>query len=335
MLILGIESSCDETAVSVCRMSDTQREVLSDCIRSQVEIHKLYGGVVPEIASRAHAEAICGLCTQALTQAGAELSDVDAIGVTATPGLVGALLVGVNFAKGLAYAAGKPLVAVNHIRGHIAAAYLAYPELKPPFFALVASGAHTSLVRVRDYTDHETVGRTRDDAVGEAFDKVARVMGIPYPGGAAMDALAKEGDPAAIRFPSAAIAGDNLDFSFSGLKTSVINYLNTCTQKGINPPQADVAACFTAAVCGGVTKKLALAYERYGFDRLVLAGGVAANSHLRAALTEFCDKRNIGFYLPPLHLCGDNGAMIAAQAYYEYCAGNLAGYDLNARATGK
>lgn len=335
MLILGIESSCDETAVSVCRMSDSERTVLSDAISSQIEIHKLYGGVVPEIASRAHAEAISGLCERALCEAGVTLADIDAVGVTYTPGLVGALLVGVNFAKGLAAATGKPLVGVDHIRGHIAAAYLAHPHLEPPFFALVASGGHTSLVKVSSYTDFETVGRTRDDAIGEAFDKVARVMDMPYPGGAAMDALAKEGDPDAIKFPSAAIAGDSLEFSFSGLKSSVINYLHNCEQKGVAVERADVAASFTATVCASVTKKLAQAQEKYSYGRLVLAGGVAANSHLRAAIGEMCDSLGVELYLPPRHLCGDNGAMIACQAYYEYQAGNTAGADLNARATGK
>lgn len=335
MLILGIESSCDETAVSVCRMGDGERTVLSDCICSQVEIHKLYGGVVPEIASRAHTEAICGLYREALERAGVTLADIDAIGVTHTPGLVGALLVGVNFAKGLAFSAGKPLVGVNHIRAHIAAAYLAYPELEPPFFALVASGGHTSLVLVRGYTDHQTVGRTRDDAIGEAFDKVARVMGMPYPGGAAMDALAHEGDAHAIAFPSAAMAGDCLEFSFSGLKTAVINHYHNCEQRGGDFSRADIAASFTQTVCTSVTKKLAEAHDRYGFDKFVLAGGVAANSHLRAACAHLCDARGIRFFALPKHLCGDNGAMVASQAYYEFCAGNTAGADLNARATGK
>lgn len=335
MLVLGFESSCDETAVSVCEMGTGKRVVLSDCINSQIDIHKLYGGVVPEIASRAHTEAISSLCYKALSDAGVTIEDIDIIAVTYTPGLVGALLVAVSFAKGLAYAYRKPLVPVNHIEGHIAAAYLAHPSLEPPFFALVASGAHTSLVRVKDYTDFETVGRTRDDAIGEAFDKVARVLGIPYPGGAEMDRLAAIGDPDAVCFPSAAISGDNLEFSFSGLKTAVINHINTANQKGEEIIREDIAASFTKTVCGSVIKKLEIAYERYRFDKFVLAGGVAANSHLRAAISDFLKKRNAEFLPPPARLCGDNGAMIAAQGYYVYSSGVTAGYDLNARATGK
>lgn len=335
MLVLGVESSCDETAVSVCRMSGDERTVLSDCIHSQVEIHKLYGGVVPEIASRAHTEAISGLCGEALERAGVSLTDIDAVAVTYTPGLVGALLVGVNFAKGLALSAGKPLVGVDHIRGHIAAAYLAHPTLKPPFFALVASGGHTSLVLVKSYTEFETVGRTRDDAIGEAFDKVARVMGMPYPGGAAMDTAAREGDAEAVKFPSAAMQGDCLEFSFSGLKTSVINHLHHLEQLGEEIPTADIAASFTKTVCTSVTKKLEQAHGMYGYDKLVLAGGVAANSHLRAAIAGMCERLGVEFYVPPKELCGDNGAMIACQGYYEYMAGGRAGSDLNARATGK
>ena len=335
MLILGFESSCDETAVSVCEMENGKRRVLSDCINSQIDIHRLYGGVVPEIASRAHTEAISSLCYKALSDAGVTMEDIDIIATTYTPGLVGALLVAVSFAKGLAYAYGKPLVPVNHIEGHIAAAYLAHPTLKPPFFALVASGAHTSLVRVKDYTDFETVGRTRDDAIGEAFDKVARVLGIPYPGGAEMDRLASLGNPVAVTFPSAAIDGDNLEFSFSGLKTAVINHINTANQKGEEIVREDIAASFTKTVCDSVIKKLEIAYRRYHFDKFVLAGGVAANSHLREAISDFLKKKNAEFLPPPAKLCGDNGAMIAAQGYYVYSAGITAGYDLNARATGK
>ena len=335
MLVLGFESSCDETAVSVCEMGNGKRRVLSDCINSQIDIHKLYGGVVPEIASRAHTEAISSLCYKALSDAGVTMEDIDIIATTYTPGLVGALLVAVSFAKGLAYAYGKPLIPVNHIEGHIAAAYLAHPTLKPPFFALVASGAHTSLVRVKDYTDFETVGRTRDDAIGEAFDKVARVLGIPYPGGAEMDRLASLGNPAAVTFPSAAIDGDNLEFSFSGLKTAVINHINTANQKGEEIAREDIAASFTKTVCDSVIKKLEVAYRRYNFNKFVLAGGVAANSHLSEAISDFLKKKNAEFLPPPAKLCGDNGAMIAAQGYYVYSAGITAGYDLNARATGK
>ncbi len=335
MLVLGVESSCDETAVSVCRMSETERTVLSDCINSQVEIHKLYGGVVPEIASRAHAESISGLCTEALERAGVTLTDIDAVAVTYTPGLVGALLVGVNFAKGLALSAGKPLVGVDHIRGHIAAAYLAHPALKPPFFALVASGGHTSLVLVKSYTEFETVGRTRDDAIGEAFDKVARVMGMPYPGGAAMDVAAGQGNADAVKFPSAAMQGDCLEFSFSGLKTSVINHLHHLEQLGEEVPTADIAASFTKTVCTSVVKKLEQAHGMYGYDKFVLAGGVAANSHLREAISKMCHRLGVEFYVPPKELCGDNGAMIACQGYYEFLDGKRAGSGLNARATGK
>jgi len=334
MLILAIESSCDETSASVCRF-DGGCEILSNIIASQIETHKLYGGVVPEIASRAHCDAISGITYEALDSAGVTLDDIDAVAVTAQPGLIGALLVGVNFAKALAFANGKPLIPVNHIKGHVAANYFAYPELKPPFLALVASGGHTSLIKVTDYTDYETIGRTRDDAIGEAFDKVGRVMGLPYPGGAEMDRLASIGNPDAVKFPSAAVIGDNLDFSFSGLKTSVINHLHNLTQKGGNIPKEDIAASFTKTVTSSVTKKLAMAAEQTGLRDIVLAGGVAANSHLRAALEELCKKKRYDLYLPPKSLCGDNAAMIAAQGYFEYLAGVRAGTDLNARATGK
>ncbi|MCI8590601.1 MAG: tRNA (adenosine(37)-N6)-threonylcarbamoyltransferase complex transferase subunit TsaD [Clostridiales bacterium] len=334
MLVLGIESSCDETAVSVCRMEKDRREVLSDCIASQIEIHKLYGGVVPEIASRAHAEAIGGLCHQALSEAGITAKEIDLVGVTNTPGLVGALLVGVSFAKGFAFANHKPLVAVNHIAAHMAAAYVNAPDLKPPFFALVASGGHTSMIHVKSYTEFETVGRTRDDAAGEAFDKIARVMGMPYPGGAEMDRAASLGQ-ADIVFPSAAIADDTLDFSFSGLKTAVMNYLHTKEQRGEAISIPDVAASLTKTICSSVEKKLTMAFDRYNFHQLVLAGGVAANTHLRSAAERFCEQHGISFYVPPKHLCGDNGAMVAVQAYYEYEAGHRAAWDLNAVATGK
>ena len=334
MLVLGIESSCDETAVSVCRMEQDRREVLSDCIASQIEIHKLYGGVVPEIASRAHAEAISGLCSRALCEAGVTPQEIELVGVTNTPGLVGALLVGVSFAKGFAFANHKPFVAVNHIAAHIAAAYVNAPDLKPPFFALVASGGHTSMIHVKSYTEFETVGRTRDDAAGEAFDKIARVMGMPYPGGADMDQAASCGR-AEISFPSAAIADDTLDFSFSGLKTAVMNYLHTQEQRCENISIPDVAASLTNTICVSVVKKLTMAFDRYHFKQLVLAGGVAANTHLRAALAHFCEQHSIAFYVPPKYLCGDNGAMVAVQAYYEYQAGHRANWDLNAVATGK
>lgn len=335
MLILAIESSCDETSASVCRFDDETKVICSNIIASQIETHKLYGGVVPEIASRAHCDAISGITYEALTTAGVTLDDIDAVAVTSQPGLIGALLVGVNFAKALAFANNKPLIPVNHIKGHVAANYFEYPELKPPFLALVASGGHTSLINVTDYTEYETVGRTRDDAIGEAFDKVGRVMGLPYPGGAEMDRLASLGDPMAVKFPSAAVMGDNLDFSFSGLKTSVINHLHNLSQKGEDYSKEDVAASFTAAVTSSVTKKLAMACEATGLRDIVLAGGVAANSHLRGALEEMCKKKHMRLYMPPRSLCGDNAAMIAAQGYYEYLAGIRADTSLNAKATGK
>ncbi len=330
MIILGFESSCDETSAAVVEIDDTKISVRSNIVASQISVHALYGGVVPEIASRAHTEAISRITYEALQQANCTLSQIDAVAVTAQPGLIGALLVGVSFAKSLAYANHKPLIAVNHILGHIAANYVAYPDLKPPFLALVASGGHTSIIQMDSHTQARTVGRTRDDAIGEAFDKVARVMGMPYPGGARMDALAKEGNPDAIRFPSAAIAGENADFSFSGLKTAVMNYLHHAEQVGEEICQADVCASFTKTICHSVVTKLQQAVEMTGSDTVVLAGGVAANSHLRAALERFAEKNKLKLYLPPLALCGDNAAMIAVQGYYEFKAGKVVKTDLNA-----
>lgn len=335
MLILALESSCDETSAAVCEFDGDKRTIRSNIIASQIETHKLYGGVVPEIASRAHCDAISGITYEALEVAGVTLDDIDAVAVTSNPGLIGALLVGVNFAKALAFANNKPLIPVNHIKGHVAANYFVHEALKPPFLALVASGGHTSLIKVTSYTEFETVGRTRDDAIGEAFDKVGRVMGLPYPGGAEMDRLASIGNSDAIKFPSAAVIGDNLDFSFSGLKTSVINYLHNCEQKGETVVREDVSASFTKAVTASVTKKLGMAVDATGMQSIVIAGGVAANSHLRAALEELCSKRRLQFYMPPRSLCGDNAAMIAAQGYYEYLAGVRADTSLNAKATGK
>ena len=335
MLILSFESSCDETSAAVCRFESGEKVILSNIVASQIETHKLYGGVVPEIASRAHCDAISGITYEALETAGVTLKAIDAVAVTNTPGLLGALLVGVSFAKSLAYANNIPLVPVNHIKGHVAANYFVHPDLEPPFLALVASGGHTSLIKVVDYTTFETIGRTRDDAIGEAFDKVGRVMGLPYPGGAEMDRLASIGDPDSIRFPSAAVVGDNLDFSFSGLKTSVINYLHNCEQKGESYSRENVAASFTRTVVGSVIKKLGAAVDMTGLDRIVIAGGVAANSHLRAGLEKFCSKRGLRFYMPPRSLCGDNGAMIAAQGYYEFLAGVRADTSLNAFASGR
>ena len=330
MLILAFESSCDETACAVVSMSSETREIKSNIVASQVDIHALYGGVVPEIASRAHVEAISKITYEALSVAGVTLADIDAIAVTAGPGLIGALLVAVNFAKSLAYANNIPLVPVDHIRGHIGANYLTHKELKPPFLALVISGGHTSFFDVKSYTELHEIASTRDDAAGESFDKVGRVMGLPYPGGHAMDVLASKGNENAIKFPSPAIHGDSLDFSFSGLKTAVINYLNTKNQKGEEFSKADVAASFTKTVCDAISSKVALAFEKTGYNGIVLAGGVSANTHIRKAITEVCKKYNADFYAPDLFLCGDNAAMIGAQGYFEYLAGGRANEELNA-----
>ena len=332
MYILGMESSCDETSAAVVEMGDGIRAIRSNVVASQIEVHRLYGGVVPEIASRAHIEAITSITQQALDDAGITLQQVGAIAVTAFPGLIGALLVGVNFAKSLAYANGIPLVPVNHIHGHVAAAYLSNPDLEPPFLALVVSGGHTSLYRVDSYTDFTEIGGTRDDAAGEAFDKIGRVIGMPYPGGAALDKLAYEGNKKAIKLPSPALAGDTPEFSFSGIKTATLNYLNGMAQKQepINP--ADVAASYTHRIVEALTDKTALALKQTGMKTLVLAGGVAANSHLRASLQEMCDRKRLRLAMPERGLCGDNGAMIAAAGYFQYQIGNLAGTALNASA---
>ncbi len=332
MYILGMESSCDETSAAVVEMDHGVRRICSNIVASQIDTHRLYGGVVPEIASRAHIEAVTGITRQALDEAGVSLSDIGAVAVTSHPGLIGALLVGVNFAKSLAFANNIPLVGVNHIRGHVAAAYLAYPDLEPPFLALVVSGGHTSLFRVRDYNDYEEIGATRDDAAGEAFDKIGRVIGLPYPAGAAMDKLAYEGTPGTVTLPSPALMGDTLDFSFSGIKTAALNYINGLTQKGEVVPRADLAASYTERIVSAVVKKADLALAREKTSHLVLAGGVAANSHLRAALTELCNKHGVCLAAPPLSLCGDNAAMIAAAGYFEVLDGNFASTDLNASA---
>lgn len=329
MLILGFETSCDETSAAVVEMTDGSRRILSNIVASQIPIHTVYGGVVPEIASRAHAEAISGVTREALDKAGITVSEVDAIAVTNRPGLIGSLLVGVSFAKSLALAYGKPLVPVDHIPAHVAANYFTHQELKPPFFALVVSGGHTSLMRFDSHTEYETVGRTRDDAAGECFDKAARVMGIPYPGGAELDRLAHLGRDT-VKLPTAALRDDTLDFSFSGLKTAIINHLHNLDQKGESYSREDVAASLMAAVASSFTSQLGRALEIYSVSRLVLAGGVAANSHLRSALQSFSDKRGIRLYLPERSLCGDNAAMVGAQGYYEYLAGHTAGSELNA-----
>ena len=325
--ILAIESSCDETAASVVLNG---RTVLSNVISSQIDIHTLYGGVVPEIASRKHTERINRVVRESLAQAGMELSDVDAVAVTYGPGLVGALLVGVSFAKGLAYAAGKPLIAVHHIEGHISANYIDHPELEPPFPCLVVSGGHTHLVRVKDYGEYEILGMSRDDAAGEAFDKVARAIGLGYPGGPKIDKVSDEGDPDAIAFPRAKVGDSEYDFSFSGLKSAVLNYLNSCNMQGIEVSQSDVAASFQKAVVDVLTEHAMLALDKNGDKKFAIAGGVASNRHLREAMEKECAKRNIVFYRPAPIYCTDNAAMIGAAAYYEYQKGNFAGPDLNA-----
>ena len=330
MNILAIESSCDETAVAI--VSDG-RTVRSSMIASQVEEHKLYGGVVPEIASRRHAEAISALTREALEKAEMTMNDVDAVAVTAAPGLIGALLVGVNFAKGLAFAAGKPLVPVHHLRSHIAGNYLAHPDLKPPFLCLVVSGGHTHLVQVEDYTRFTVLGKTRDDAAGECFDKAARAMGLPYPGGVHLNELAKDGDIHAFRLPHPKVDGSEYDFSFSGLKTAVLNQLNSAKQKGEALCLPDLAASFQHTVVDILCTRTLRAAEATGAKTLVLAGGVSANTLLREEMTARCKARGIALYFPPRELCGDNAAMVGAQAYYEYTAGRRAGTALNAAAT--
>ena len=332
MYVLGIESSCDETSAAVVLMEDGKREILSNIVASQIEIHRLYGGVVPEIASRAHIEAISKITYEALDTAGITISDVGCVAVTSHPGLIGALLVGVNFAKSLAFAHGIPLVAVNHVKAHVAAAYLEYPTLKPPFTALVVSGGHTSFYSVKTHTEFCEIGATRDDAAGEAFDKIGRVIGMPYPGGAAMDALAKEGDATAIKLPSPAIVGDNADFSFSGLKTAALNYINGERQKGNEPSHADIAASYTKVIVDAIVKKTSYVLDSEKTKQLVLAGGVAANSHIRGALEQLCQKRGVEFCRPSLKLCSDNAAMVAAAGYFEYLEQNFANTSLNASA---
>lgn len=330
MRILAFESSCDETSAAIVEITDGKFKALSNIVASQIPIHALYGGVVPEIAGRAHIEAITNITYQAFDEAGVSMDDIDAVAVTYAPGLIGALLIAVNFAKSLALANSKPLIAVNHIHGHICAAKLKNEGLEPPFIALVASGGHTSLIHVKSFTEFETIGRTRDDAIGEAFDKTARVMGLSYPGGAEMDRLAQSGS-ANIPFPSAAINDLSLDFSFSGIKTAVINYVHNAEQKGAEFSKEDVAASFTAAAVKSVIKKLEMIFsdEKYP-KKFVLSGGVAANSHLRKGITDFCEKNSVEFFLPEKNLCGDNAAMIAVAGYYQFMAGNLANEALNA-----
>lgn len=327
IVILAIESSCDETAAAVVKNG---REVLSNIISSQIDIHTLYGGVVPEIASRKHVENINPVIKEALERANVTLEDIDAIGVTYGPGLVGALLVGVAEAKAIAFAADKPLVGVHHIEGHISANYIANIDLEPPFICLVVSGGHTHLVVVNDYGKYEVIGRTRDDAAGEAFDKVARAIDLGYPGGPKIDRLAKEGDMNAIEFPRAVVAGAPLDFSFSGLKSAVLNYINSCKMKNIEYNRADIAASFQKAVVDVLVSHALNACEQYNIHKLAIAGGVAANSAIRNRMQEECKKQGVEFYCPSNILCTDNAAMIGAAAYYEYIRGVRHGYDLNA-----
>ena len=330
MKILAIESSCDETAVAIV---EDGRKILTDCIASQVELHRVYGGVVPEIASRKHIEAIYGLADEALRTAQLTRTDIDAVAVTYAPGLIGAVLVGVNFGKAAAKSLGKPLIPVHHIRGHIAANYLAYPELKPPFLCLVVSGGHTMLVDVKDYTQMEILGGTLDDAAGECFDKVGRVLGMPYPGGAALDRAAQQGDERKYVLPRSKPGANPYDMSFSGLKTAAINLIHHAQQVGETLDVNSVCATFCAAVSDALVPRVIRAVEETGLRKLAVAGGVAANSRIRKDIQLAADKLGVEVFIPPLSLCGDNAAMIGAQAFYEYQAGNLADMGLNAYAT--
>lgn len=330
MNILAIESSCDETAAAVVRDG---RTVLSNCIASQIEMHTIYGGVVPEIASRKHVEAVTGLAEQAVAQAGLTKGDLDAVAVTYAPGLIGAVLVGVNFAKGAAMALDLPLIPVHHVRGHIAANYITHPDLEPPFVCLCVSGGTTLIVDVKSYTDMEVLGGTRDDAAGECFDKVARVLGIGYPGGGPMDRLARGGDEGRYELPRAHVAGHDLDMSFSGLKTASLNLIHNAQQKGEELNLPDFAASFGRAVSESLVPRVMAAARMRGYGRVAVAGGVAANSRIRSDLTAACQESGDRLFLPELKYCGDNAAMIGCQGYYEWKAGHTAGLELNAYAT--
>lgn len=330
MRVLAFESSCDETAVAVV---EDGRKVLSDVIASQADMHAVYGGVVPEIASRKHVEVIAALTEQALGEAGCSPADIDAVAVTYAPGLIGAVLVGLSFAKSVAFAWNVPLIPVHHVRGHIAANYLAFPELEPPFLALAISGGNTLLVDVADYTDLRILGATRDDAAGECFDKAARVLGLPYPGGAPMDALARQSPGGVYKLPHVHVEGAELDMSFSGLKTAVVNLVHHARQVGQPLDRAALARDFAQAVSDALVSRTIQAAAQAGRKVIVAAGGVAANSVIRSDLERACAREGCRLYLPPLRLCGDNGAMIGAQGYYEYLAGHTAGMDLNAYAT--
>ena len=330
MNILAVESSCDETAVAIVRDG---RQVLTDCIASQVDLHRIYGGVVPEIASRKHIEAIYGLAEQALANTGLSRPNIDAVAVTYAPGLIGALLVGVNFAKGLAFSANKPLVPVHHLRSHIAANYITHPDLEPPFLALVVSGGHSHIIEVRDYTDFHIIGRTRDDAAGEAMDKAARAMGLDYPCGVNLDSVSKDGDPKSYKLPRPHVDGSEYDFSFSGLKTAAVNIIHNAKQKGEEISVPDLGASYIEAVVRCLRENTEKAALNFGFDKIVLAGGVSANSRLRAEMTDICKAHSWSLFMPELSLCGDNAAMVGAQGYYEFKAGNIAPLTLNARAS--
>lgn len=327
VLILAIESSCDETAAAVVKNG---REVLSNVISSQIDLHTLYGGVVPEIASRKHIEKINQVIEEALSQAGVTLEEITAIGVTYGPGLVGALLVGVAEAKAIAYAAGKPLVGVHHIEGHVSANFIEHPDLEPPFVCLIVSGGHTHLVIVKDYGEFEIIGRTRDDAAGEAFDKVARAVGLGYPGGPKVDKTAKEGNKHVVEFPRAKVEGAPYDFSFSGLKSAVLNYINHAKMTGQEIHVPDLVASFQNAVVDALVSRTVAAAKEYGYDKVAIAGGVASNSALRAEMKKACRKAHLSFYHPSPIFCTDNAAMIGVAAYYEYQKGARAGWDLNA-----
>lgn len=330
MLVLSLESSCDDTAAAVTRDG---REVLSNVVASQIAEHVLYGGVVPEIASRRHCEAVSGVVDEALKQAGVTLDDIDLLAVTNAPGLIGALLVGVSFMKGLSFTTGKPLVPVHHLRSHIAANYLCNAELKPPFLALVVSGGHTHLMQVNDYTDYKIIGRTRDDAAGETLDKAARAMGLDYPGGLNLDRVSVNGNAHAYEFPKPHVDSSPYDFSFSGLKTYVINLIHNKQQKGEAIDVPDLGASYIAAVVSCITERVSLAVDEFRPERFVIAGGVSANSVLRRELATLCVKKKVSFYKPELSLCGDNGAMVGAQGYFEYLAGAGSDLTLNAFAT--
>lgn len=327
LIVIGIESSCDETS---CAVIKNGREVLSNIISSQIDIHKKFGGVVPEVASRKHVEVISNVVKEAIEKANISFEDIDIIAATYGPGLVGALLVGLSYAKGLALSLNKPFVGVNHIEGHIAANYIAHKQLEPPYLCLIVSGGHTHLVLVKDYTEFEVLGRTRDDAAGEAYDKVARALGLGYPGGPLIDALAKEGDEYAVDFPKAYLEDESFDFSFSGLKSAVLNYLNKMQMTGKEINREDVAASFQRAVVEILTEKAIIAAKKYKMNTICLAGGVAANSKLRDTLEKECKKEGINFYYPPISLCTDNAAMIASAGYFNYKAGLVSNLGLNA-----